>query len=200
MPSFNQSIKSLKGNLFSSHQNPILHNRWVLYVIFFISLANLFYLSVERDFTTISIFILVGFLTSFFSKNMLIILFFGLVSANILKYGSGIVKEGFEESDEDTNQQRKKNPLSETPDKEVNMNKDQTPEYTNEFEEVAPKKKKTKSSISSSIKPKIDGSAPRKVASASSTQQEEDVLKKLSENTEILKDKIGGLIDKMNVF
>ncbi len=86
----------LKQNLFSLKNNAILHNRVILYFIFLLSLGNLFYLLVERDITTIVIFLVVGFLTSFFSKNMLIILFVAIVTANILKYGANIRHEGLE--------------------------------------------------------------------------------------------------------
>lgn len=86
----------LKQNLFSLKNNAILHNRVLLYFVFLLSLGNLFYLLVERDITTIVIFLIVGFLTSFFSKNMLIILFVSIVTANILKYGANIRHEGLE--------------------------------------------------------------------------------------------------------
>lgn len=86
--------------LFVKSNNPIIHNRYILYFIFFISLADLFYLSVERDFISIAIFILIGVLTSFFDKNMLVILFIALTLTNILKYGKAIRHEGFEDADE----------------------------------------------------------------------------------------------------
>lgn len=86
----------LKKNLFSLEKNAILHNRVLLYFIFLLSLGNLFYLLVERDITTIVIFLIIGFLTSFFSKNMLIVLFVAIATANILKYGASIRHEGLE--------------------------------------------------------------------------------------------------------
>jgi hypothetical protein len=64
--------------------------------VLIISLADLFYLSVERDFISIISFILIGFLFSFFTKNMLIILFLALTLSNILKFGSSITREGLE--------------------------------------------------------------------------------------------------------
>ncbi len=85
-----------KKNLFSLKNNAILHNRVILYFIFLVSLGNFFYLTVERDITSIVIFLLVGFLTSFFSKNMLIILFIALITSSILKHGVGVRHEGLE--------------------------------------------------------------------------------------------------------
>jgi len=101
---------SLRKNLFSLKNNAILHNRVILYFIFLLSLGKMFYLSVERDFVSIAVFALVGLLTSFFSKNMLVILFIALMITTILKHGAGIEgvddtldpedpNEGGEESD-----------------------------------------------------------------------------------------------------
>lgn len=83
------------SSIFSKKNNSLIHNKFILYFVLIISLADLFYLSVERDFISIISFILIGFLFSFFTKNMLIILFLALTLTNILKFGSGITKEGF---------------------------------------------------------------------------------------------------------
>jgi len=82
------------SSLFSKKNNSIIHNKFILYFILIISLADLFYLSVERDFVSILSFILIGFLFSFFTKNMLIILFLALTLTNILKFGGKITIEG----------------------------------------------------------------------------------------------------------
>jgi len=91
---------SFKKNLFSLKNNAILHNRAILYFIFLLSLGNLFYLSVERDFITIVNFILVGFLTSFFSKNMLIILFVALITSTLLRNTLKTTFEGLDNMEE----------------------------------------------------------------------------------------------------
>lgn len=83
------------SSIFSKKNNSLVHNKFILYFVLIISLADLFYLSVERDFVTIISFILIGFLFSFFTKNMLIILFLALTLSNILKFGSGITRERF---------------------------------------------------------------------------------------------------------
>ena len=55
------------------------------------------------DITTPIIFILIGVITSYYNKNMLVILFISLVFSNILKYGSNlaIINEGFSEGMKD---------------------------------------------------------------------------------------------------
>lgn len=80
-----------KSNLLKMSYNfsPVLQNRVVLYLFFFLTLADLFYLANVRDFTTVSIIILIGFLTSFFSKNMIVILCIALSVGHVLKYGTG---------------------------------------------------------------------------------------------------------------
>jgi len=94
-------MKNLKNNrMLDAKNNAIVHNRFILYFIFFIALADLYYLTMSGDFLSVSIFILIGFLTSFFSKNMMIIFFIALTVTNILKYGTKIRHEGFEDANE----------------------------------------------------------------------------------------------------
>jgi hypothetical protein len=88
-----------------STNSGILHNKIVLYAVFIFSLLNLFLWSNTGDFTYITVFILIGFITSFFSKNMVVILLLSLILTNILKYGSGL-KEGFEEGAEGDDEEK----------------------------------------------------------------------------------------------
>ena len=76
--------------------NDLLHNKVLLYVVFIFSLLNLFLFANTGNYTHVAIFILIGFITSFFSKNMMVILLLSLILTNILKYGSSL-NEGFEE-------------------------------------------------------------------------------------------------------
>ena len=52
----------------------------------------------SNDFYTPVIFVLVGIITSFFSKNMVVILTIALVSSNVIKHGNKIRYEGMEAS------------------------------------------------------------------------------------------------------
>ena len=76
-----------------------LYCRWVLYTLFIISIGNLYYLLLGGDYFTLAIFVLVAFLTTFFSKNMVVILSISLVISTIVK--SIQVKEGLELSKND---------------------------------------------------------------------------------------------------
>jgi hypothetical protein len=81
----------------------ILHNRFVLYFVLFLALADLLFLAMGREFVSVSIFILSGFVTSFFSKNMMVVMCVAMVVTNILKYGTDIrIQEGLKEGADTT--------------------------------------------------------------------------------------------------
>ena len=85
----------------------LLHNRVLLYVFLLISLVHLFYYVNIGDMRSAAIFILIGFLTSFFSKNMLVILIIALVVTHIMKFGLRSVSEGLEnKEDEDKDEEK----------------------------------------------------------------------------------------------
>jgi hypothetical protein len=77
----------------------LLYNKVVLYVAFIVSLINLLIWLVAGDIINVVVFMLVGFLTTFFSKNMVVVLVFALVISNIVKFGLSIGQEGFEEEE-----------------------------------------------------------------------------------------------------
>lgn len=103
------AIKNFKLNkLFNSVSNKgisksWLYCRWVLYVLFVLAIGNIYYLLLNNDLFTLAIFILVAFLTTFFSKNMVVILCISLVISTILKSVQVKEKEGlgFELSNND---------------------------------------------------------------------------------------------------
>ena len=78
-----------------------LYCRWVLYTLFILSIGNIYYLLLSGDYFTLAVFILVAFLTTFFSKNMVVILCISLVISTITK--SVQVKEGLSLSNNDLN-------------------------------------------------------------------------------------------------
>lgn len=68
----------------------LLKSRIVLYIFFILSIAQLYTYSVTFDYLYAAIFLLVGFLVSFFSKNMIVIMCFALSVSYMLKYGDSI--------------------------------------------------------------------------------------------------------------
>jgi hypothetical protein len=97
---FNNVTKNIQkmGDKFIEKEG-LLHNRILLYSTFVLSLLNLVFFMVDKDFNSITFFILIGFLTSFFSKNMMVVLLLSLILTNILKYGSTLNKEGIDEDE-----------------------------------------------------------------------------------------------------
>jgi hypothetical protein len=78
-------LKKTSVNRFlSNNNNAILHNVFVLYILFIISLLNFYLWICKKDILSILIFTIIGILTSFFNKNMIIILFISIALTNIL--------------------------------------------------------------------------------------------------------------------
>lgn len=67
---------------------PLLQSRLILYVLFFFSVVTLLGYGMSGDFLFAVIFLIVGFLTSFFSKNMIVILFLALAVTQIIRQGA----------------------------------------------------------------------------------------------------------------
>ena len=85
---------------FNSSKINVLHNRVVLYFVLFLSTINLMSYGLVNDYFTPTIFILVAIITSFFSKNMTVILSVALVSSNVIKQGAKIrLSEGMDNND-----------------------------------------------------------------------------------------------------
>lgn len=77
-----------------------LNNKWILYFVLFVSIVDLFNFFKIGDITAIAIFIIVGFLTTYFSKNMLVILVISIAVTHIAKYGNASL-EGMDSEEEE---------------------------------------------------------------------------------------------------
>ena len=75
-----------------------LENKIVLYVIFFISLATVFGYIVLNNYAAVLFFILLAFLTNFFSKNMIVILGSAILGTHLLAVLNifGNTREGYQ--------------------------------------------------------------------------------------------------------
>lgn len=76
--------------------NSFLKDKNVLYVVLFLAITNIFGYLMLRNFDAIVFFFVVGFLSTYFSKNMIIIMIIAMISTNLL-VGSkllGSYKEG----------------------------------------------------------------------------------------------------------
>jgi hypothetical protein len=88
----------------TSVPNPLLYSRAVLYFLVFFTLSEIAYFVNQNDTSSVMTLVLIGLLTSFFNKNMVIILFTALVFTNILRFAMPqqdyILSEGFEDKHE----------------------------------------------------------------------------------------------------
>jgi uncharacterized protein YoxC len=64
----------LKINMPRAFAYKLLHSKYMLYFVFFLSIIILFKHLIKYEINYIIIFVLIGFLTTFYSKNMIIIL------------------------------------------------------------------------------------------------------------------------------
>ena len=62
----------------------ILSNKYVLYVVAFLAVTNVIGYIAVQDFNSLLFFVLIGYLASYFSKNMTVVLLSALVLTNLL--------------------------------------------------------------------------------------------------------------------
>jgi hypothetical protein len=76
----------------------LLKNKNVLYVVFFFAIANLFSYLMLKKLDAVAFFIIIGFLATYFSKNMIVILLTAMISTFLLVQINllGNVQEGME--------------------------------------------------------------------------------------------------------
>ena len=68
----------------------MLGNKYVLYVVLFLSITNILGYLASQDFNALTFFVVVAFLTTYFSKNMIIVLLVAMVSTNFLSMSNRI--------------------------------------------------------------------------------------------------------------
>ena len=85
--------------IMSGKTSILLNNKFVLYFVFALAIVNLLNFLSDNDMISAGVFILAGILTSFFSKNMIVIFTISMVVSNIYRFGKK--KEGFEDMSAD---------------------------------------------------------------------------------------------------
>ncbi len=94
---------SLSKSLVPQKIEGVFHNKFVLYIVLFIALINIVSYLAYRDFDMVAFFVLIGLLTSFFSKNMIVILLVAIVMSSVfkgVKLAGNIRREGMENKEE----------------------------------------------------------------------------------------------------
>lgn len=84
----------------------IMQNKFVLYLVFFLSLVTVFGYITSENYQSVLLFVLIGLLTNYFSKNMIVILGAAIIGTLIVSFVNGSfvfnnnVVEGFGHTDE----------------------------------------------------------------------------------------------------
>jgi hypothetical protein len=81
--------------------NPVLQNNIILYFFFLLALLEIIYFLNIGDIASLVFFLITGLLSSFFSKNMIVILTISLALTNIWKFGIKKSLEGFDNAEEE---------------------------------------------------------------------------------------------------
>jgi hypothetical protein len=93
--------KSAKMRAISGNSKTLLHNNYVLYTVFAIAIVNFFSYLTAGDMKHTIIFLLTGFVVSFVSKNMVVILCIAMAVTNIMKVATSTGREGMEDGEEE---------------------------------------------------------------------------------------------------
>jgi len=114
MPSgLDKSIRKLVDPFVNPKPNSLLHNRFVLYFVFFIALSNLFIAAFQQDFLFCIYFILIGFVLTFFNRNMIVVLVIAIAFANILRVSNASAREGLTDQTTEKESKESKEPMKE---------------------------------------------------------------------------------------
>ena len=89
--------------LTTNSSNPILRSKILLYIVVFIAIFNILNYAMKNDYMYVLVFLIIGYLTSFYSKNMNVVLLISIAATNVLKYGSKVrLSEGLDNIDDNT--------------------------------------------------------------------------------------------------
>jgi len=87
------------GNWFNKNLglSKILESKVVLYILVTIGILNIYTYAMEDEFAYAGIMLIVGFLSAFFNKNMIVIIFTAIAFTNLIRFGMEEFKnrEGF---------------------------------------------------------------------------------------------------------
>jgi hypothetical protein len=87
----NPIINFLNKNIkLSGNYGSLLQNRIVLYFFCFMAIIDVMYFATINDIRSLITLLIVGFLTTFFNKNMIIVLVIALTVTHVLKYGANV--------------------------------------------------------------------------------------------------------------
>jgi hypothetical protein len=130
--------------LIPSASGKMLTNKWVLYFIFIVGFYDVINFYQQGNMTAFAIFFIVGFLTAFFSKNMIVIIVTAIAVSHLVTYGNKMsegLKNKQEEEEED--EEEEDEGFEEGVDEEEDVEEEENT-MTEEDEEEEDTTKKTK--------------------------------------------------------
>jgi len=104
-----------------------LTNKWMLYLVLFAAIFDIFYFYQRGDVQSVMVFFIVGILISFFSKNMVVILILAIAITHLIRYGKKLT-EGFKAENEEEDEEEFEGEMTKATSEE-------TPEATPDAEE-----------------------------------------------------------------
>jgi hypothetical protein len=124
---------------FPSSISKILENKYVLYIVFFLAVTNVFGYIVMRNLKAVGMFILVGYLVYCFNKNMIIVLGVPLIFTSLF-VSSGVMREGVDDTLTPENKMKMKetkHAVTPSPDQKTQMKKEIKKEIKKEVKKGA---------------------------------------------------------------
>ena len=121
---FKLSLPSMK---FPPFLSKIVTNKYVLYVVAFLALFNLLGYVMVGKLNTAILFVALGFIATFFSRNMVVVLLVPLLLVSFFSVGKAI-KEGFSDSKDDSKEKEGEEEEEEEEDSKKEEKEDDTSE------------------------------------------------------------------------
>jgi hypothetical protein len=128
---------------------PLLRSKVLLYFLSIVSILNILFFGYLKDYQSVFAFIIIALLMSFFSKNMIIILFVAIALSNLIKFALHKRFEGLEnmEEDKENMEEDKKKNMEDMDEDELGVEFDE-----NEKEELDEAKKEEKKALYNDLK------------------------------------------------
>lgn len=172
----------------------VLNDKNVLYIVFILAILNILGYLLAKNTEAIAFFLIVGFLTTYFSKNMIVVLLVAMISTSIftstrMSFGKiGMSKEGMENKEKKSDDDSKKDDTSKD-EKDKDDKKDNV-DHKEGFEKKPTIAKKSTSDKKKDSKDEVDGAEEPKKTNKS------DVFVSQAENLENAYKSLEGMIGK----
>jgi hypothetical protein len=103
----------------------LLTNKWVLYAMLILGVFDIFNFYQNGQMMSLYVFLFVGILTSFFSKNMIVVIVTAIAISHIFTYGERM-SEGFEDANEEEDEEKEGEEKEGLEDEDVDEKKKKT--------------------------------------------------------------------------